>query len=188
MTSERWRDLAELFERKGPRGGFPMTAGCWCMWWRKRTGDPAKNKRNMRTIVRAGKEPGLLAYSAGEPIGWVSIAPREEFGQLFSSRVYRPHDDDAGVFSLVCFYVDRREKRQGVAGELLDAAVAHARRRGASAIEAYPHASDRRDYMGTKDLFRQAGFKRVGNAGKRTIVRLPLRSLPSEAKALTHPG
>jgi GNAT superfamily N-acetyltransferase len=171
VTSDRWADLAELFERKGPRGGTPMTAGCWCMWWRKRTGDPAKNKRNMRAIVRADKEPGLLAYSAGEPIGWVSIAPREEFGQLLSSRIYRPQDEDLDVFSLVCFYVDRRGKQQGVAAELLDAAVAHARRRGASAIEAYPHATDRRDYMGTNALFRQAGFKRVRSAGKRTIMR-----------------
>ena len=86
MTSDRWADLADLFERKGPRGGTPMTAGCWCMWWRKRTGDPGKNKRNMRGIVRADREPGLLAYEDGEPVGWVSIAPRDEFGQLLLRR------------------------------------------------------------------------------------------------------
>jgi ribosomal protein S18 acetylase RimI-like enzyme len=171
VTSDRWSDLAELFERKGPRGGTPMTAGCWCMWWRKRTGDPAKNKRNMRAIVRAGREPGLLAYSAGEPIGWVSIAPREEYGQLVGSRVYRPQDDDVGTFSIVCFYVDRRAKRQGVAAELLDAAVARAGQRGARAIEAYAHAADPRDYMGTPELFERFGFTRVREAGKRVVMR-----------------
>jgi hypothetical protein len=33
VTPERWPDLADLFTRPGPRGGTPMTAGCWCMWW-----------------------------------------------------------------------------------------------------------------------------------------------------------
>ena len=171
MTSERWAGLADLFERKGPRGGTPMTAGCWCMWWRKRTGDPAKNRRNMRGIVRARREPGLLAYEDGEPVGWVSIAPRDEFGQLLASRQYKPRDTDAGVYSLVCFYVDPRAKRQGVQSALLDAALAHAKRKGARAVEAYPHASDPRDYMGTVELFRQAGFEPVRKSGKRAIMR-----------------
>jgi len=90
VTPDRWSDFAALFERKGPRGGTPMTANCWCMWWRKRTGDGVKNKRNMRGIVSAGREPGLLAYQDGVPVGWVSIAPREEYGQLVGSRVYGP--------------------------------------------------------------------------------------------------
>jgi len=32
VTPERWDDFADLFTRKGPRGGTPMPAGCWCMW------------------------------------------------------------------------------------------------------------------------------------------------------------
>ena len=171
MTSERWGDLTDLFERKGPRGGTPMTAGCWCMWWRMRTGDGARNKRNMRGIVRGGCEPGLLAYEDGQPVGWVSIAPRDEFGQLLTSRQYKPREPEEGVYSLVCFYVDPRAKRQGVQSALLDAALAHAKRNGARAVEAYPHARDPRDYMGTVELFRQAGFKPVRESGKRAIMR-----------------
>ena len=171
MTSERWADLADLFERKGPRGGAPMTAGCWCMWWRKRTGDSSKNKRNMRGIVRADREPGLLAYDDGEPVGWVSIAPRDEFGQLLTSRQYKPRDTDEGVYALVCFYVDPRAKRQGVQSALLEAALAHAKRKGARAVEAYAHGSDPRDYMGSAELFKAAGFKQVRKSGKRAIMR-----------------
>lgn len=80
MTSERWADLTDLFERKGPRGGTPMTAGCWCMWWRKRTGDPAKHKRNMRGIVRGSRS-----------------APHDEFGRLLTSRNYEPREPEEGV-------------------------------------------------------------------------------------------
>lgn len=170
VTCERWADLAELFERKGPRGGTPMTVGCWCMWWRQRTGDGAKNKQNMRALVRDGREPGLLAYNdGGVPVGWVAVARREEYGQLLRSRAYAPRDDDTGVWSIVCFYVDPRAKRTGAVRALLEAAIDHAFANGATAIEAYPH--ERGDYMGSPRLFAEAGFKPLRIAGKRTLVR-----------------
>ena len=39
MTRERWRDLVDLFERRGARGGMRNTPayGCWCMYWRDRS-------------------------------------------------------------------------------------------------------------------------------------------------------
>jgi GNAT superfamily N-acetyltransferase len=169
VAADHWPDLVELFERKGPRGGTPMTAGCWCMWWRQRTGNRRRNKEAMRVLVAEGREPGLLAYIDSAPVGWVSVAPREEFGQLVRSRNYGPKDDDRGVWSLVCFYVDRRAKRQGVAAALLDAAVAHAFAHGASSVEAYPH--EQGDYMGSPALFEAAGFEVIRQAGKRAIVR-----------------
>jgi GNAT superfamily N-acetyltransferase len=168
-SPDRWHDLAELFQRKGPRGGTPMTAGCWCMWWRRRTGNAARNKRAMGELVRGGREPGLLAYDGGLPVGWVSVAPREEFGHLVRSRHYGPQEDEAGVWSISCFYVDPRAKRQGVATALLDAAVGHAVRRGAAAIEAYPH--ERGDHMGSPAMFAAAGFEPVRAASVRLIMR-----------------
>ena len=61
-------------------------------------------------------------------------------------------------------------KRQGVAGDLLDAAVRHAFAHGATAVEAYPHV--RGDYMGVPSMFDRLGFEAVRRAGPRTIVRL----------------
>lgn len=168
-SPDRWHDLAELFQRKGPRGGTPMTAGCWCMWWRRRTGNAARNKRAMGELVRGGREPGLLAYDGGFPVGWVSVAPREEFGHLVRSRRYGPQDEEAGVWSISCFYVDPRAKRQGVATALLAAAVGHAVGRGAAAIEAYPH--ERGDHMGSPAMFAAAGFEPVRAASVRLIMR-----------------
>ena len=146
-----------------------MPGNCWCMWWRRRTGDASKNKNAMRTIVREGREPGILAYDDGRPVGWVSVAPRQEFGQLVHSRVYGPRDELANVWSIVCFYVDPRAKKRGVARALLEAAVDHALRRGAAIVEAYPHESG--DFMGSPEWFERLGFKPVRSAGKRTIVR-----------------
>jgi GNAT superfamily N-acetyltransferase len=177
VTPDRWDDLADLFERRGPRGGFPMTAGCWCMWWRKRTGDPHQNRAAMRGIVRSGEEPGLLAYEDGRAVGWVAVAPRAEYGQLMGSRRYKPEREEADIWSVVCFYVDPRAKRKGVATALLASAAAHALERGAAAVEAYPHETG--DYMGSTKLFEQAGFSQIRRIGKRVIMRRDFSEAPA---------
>jgi GNAT superfamily N-acetyltransferase len=174
VTPERWNDMVELFERRGPRGGHRNSPawGCWCMYWRDRSiphGTP--KKRAMGTVVRAGREPGLLAYDDGSPVGWISIAPREEFDAILRSPQYRPRDDEEGVWSIVCLTIDRPARERGVARVLVDAAVEHAFGRGAFAVEAYPHVSDPKDYMGSVPLYEGAGFTRVRDANKRAIYR-----------------
>jgi ribosomal protein S18 acetylase RimI-like enzyme len=181
LGADTWPDFVELFSRRGPRGGRRNAPayGCWCMYWRDRSlkhGEP--KKRAMAKLARAGREPGLLAYAGGEPVGWVSVAPREEYTAILRSPQYRPREEGGGpaVWSIVCFVVDTESRRQGLAAELLDAAVAHASSRGASSVEVYAHVSDPRDYMGHVELFRRAGFEPVREAGKRTIMRRDLVS------------
>jgi len=169
VTPERWADFAHLFERKGPRGGTPMTAGCWCAWWRHRTGDPAKNKRNMRARVKAGDEPGLIAYQDGRAVGWVSVAPREQYGQLVRSRVYGPKEEEDGVWSIVCFYVEPPAKKQGIAAALAEAAVEHAFARGAAASRGLRARPGR--LHGRSEIYERLGFGAVRAAGKRTVMR-----------------
>jgi len=142
------------------------------MYWRDRSlehGEPKKGR--MGALVRAGREPGLLAYDDDEPVGWISIAPREEFAALLKSPQYGPRDEDDGVWSIVCFAIDRHAQRKGVATALLDAAVSHAFAHGASAVEAYPHVSNVSDYMGSVPLYEGAGFEHVRDANKRAVYR-----------------
>lgn len=174
VSPERWSDLVELFERRGPRGGYRNVPayGCWCMYWRDRSlGHGAPKKRAMGSIVRAGREPGLLAYEDGSPVGWVAVAPREDYAALLRSPQYRPSDEDEGVWSIVCFAVDRAAQNRGVAGELLDAAIEHACSRGASAVEAYAHRSKKDDYMGGLELYLGRGFRIVRETRSRAVVR-----------------
>src|SRR5437868_5626465 len=119
------------------------------MYWRDRSlAHGAPKKRAMAALARAGGEPGLLAYEDDEPIGWVSVARREEFRTLLASRHYRPLEPETGVWSIVCFLVDRYQRRRGIAAKLLAAAMKHAFARGAAAIEAYPHRANAADYIG----------------------------------------
>jgi GNAT superfamily N-acetyltransferase len=69
-------------------------------------------------------------------------------------------------------FIQRDLRGQGITRQLIAAAVAHARSRGATAIEAYPVAPDSPSYrfMGFVPTFEKAGFHSAGQAGKRRHV------------------
>jgi GNAT superfamily N-acetyltransferase len=178
-TRSRWKDLVRLF---GPNGA---DANCWCMWWRMRSAEfdratPRSKRDALRRLVTDGRAPGLLAYRDGEPVGWVSVAPRQEYGRLERSPTLK-RVDDTPVWSIVCFYVDRRHRGDGVARALLRGAVDHATRGGATAVEAYPVDPARRTYAsaeaytGVVPLFEKAGFREVARRGSRPILRRTVR-------------
>lgn len=164
VTPERWQDLETLF---GPRGAC---GGCWCMWWRlsrsqfeQQKGE--QNREALKELVDAGRVPGLLAYVDGQPIGWCSVAPREEFPVLERSRTLK-RVDDLPVWSIVCFFVAKPYRRQGLTVHLIKAAVDYARERGATIVEGYPVEPKAAmpaafAYTGLASAFRQAGFVEV---------------------------
>ena len=142
---------------------------------------PASNRGNrgakkaaLERRAREGVPVGILGYLDGEPVAWCSIAPRE----TYRAGLCRPSGDEPdGVWSIACFYVPRRLRRRGIARRLLDAAVDHARSRGATVVEAYPVDPDSPSYrfMGFVPLFEDAGFREVGTAGsRRHVMRLRL--------------
>ena len=177
LTADRWPDLERLF---GPQGAY---GGCWCMWWRLSGRDfegASSNDRRALLQARSHQEPppGLLAYDAdGNPIGWIAVAPREEFGRLQRSPKLKPVDAEP-VWSINCFYVDRQSRRDGVATALLAAAIEHAARYGADLVEGYPidpaqPTNDDDLFTGSLGLFLAAGFSEVARRGGRPIVRRP---------------
>ena len=179
-TPDRWEDLARLF---GPRGAC---AGCWCMWWRRsaaewRRGRGAGNERALRRLVASGEAPGLIAYAGREPVGWIAVAPREEYPRLASSRTLKPLDDTP-VWSITCFFVAKGYRGRGVSGKLIRGAVAHARGRGARMIEGYPVVSkagkmpDAFAWTGLPSAFARAGFAEAARPSpSRRIMRKALR-------------
>lgn len=173
-TTERWDDLVELFTRRGPRGGGgPGDAGCWCMWWRARSRDPDTNRAGLQALVRSDTKPGLLAYERDRPVGWISVAPRDSYGQLMRSRVYAPRKAEAGIWAIACIYVPPADRRRGCTQLLLEEAIEYAFAQGASALEAYPASPGKRpDYMGLFSKYLELGFNPIGEASTRTVMRL----------------
>jgi GNAT superfamily N-acetyltransferase len=156
------------------------------MWWRlSRTefsqNHYAGNKRAIKKIIRAGQEPGILAYANGKPIGWCAIGQRESYPSLERSNVLQ-RVDDSPVWSVTCFYVARGHRRQGLAGHLLKAAIRFARQRGAKVIEGYPIDSggEKKNtvsvFTGLSSTFAEAGFVEVERrAPTRPIMRYFLK-------------
>jgi GNAT superfamily N-acetyltransferase len=175
LTPDRWGDVLHLF---GDNGAY---ANCWCMWWRTTSAEfsdgirdrGAGNRAAFETLVKGDERPGLLAYVDGTPAGWVSVAPREQFGRLQRSPKLRPVDAEP-VWSITCFFVARSHRGGGVGRALLDAAVEHAAARGAGAVEGYPVVSPvgaPAAFTGTVSMFADAGFAEIARRGGRPIMR-----------------
>jgi hypothetical protein len=149
---------------------------CWCMVWRRTTQEshrhkPADRKAQMLKRIRAGTPVGLIAHDNGAPAGWVSIAPRETHRNLGGP----PAAPGENIWSIVCFFVPRKRRGQRTVRALIKGAIAHAKTKGATIVEAYPvdRAAPSYRYMGFTDVFAEAGFTDYGMAGtRRHVMRL----------------
>jgi GNAT superfamily N-acetyltransferase len=173
-----WPDLEELFGSNGACGG------CWCMNWKLRgkAYEEAKGyetRQMHKSIVDAGVVTGLLAYWHGEVAGWVAVEPRSAYEKLAHSRVLKPVDDKE-VWSITCFYVAKKFRRNGIAVELIKAAVQHVSRMGGKIVEGYPVDAPKNSpapfiFTGTTSAFQQANFKEVArHAPTRPIFRFEI--------------
>lgn len=180
LTIARWSDLETIFEARG----CSVARGCWCMYYR-RSGEPPPaggrtraqaNKADFKALVASGAMTGVIGYRDGVPVGWLSFGPRGDFAKLVRSPVMKAVDAQP-VWSVICFVVPAAHRRQGVARELLDGAIAHARRLGVT-LEAYPvdkaeRSDDETLWFGAKTMFDAAGFEEVARRKPtRPVVRL----------------
>lgn len=122
---------------------------------------------------------GLVAYLAGEPVGWCAVEPRSRYDGLV--RVFkvpwqgRAEDKaDDSVWAVTCLFTRAGFRRRGVSRSLARAAVGFARDRGARAVEGYPMittgAIAEELHVGTVDTFAAAGLREVGRPTPRRVV------------------
>ncbi|MCA1587925.1 MAG: GNAT family N-acetyltransferase, partial [Chloroflexi bacterium] len=143
-----WADIQAVF---GTRGASSV---CWCQRYKLAPREafsrfPAEERAaRLRAQTNAARPQapatsGLVAYLEGQPVGWGAVEPRPAYGGLL--RVYRTpwegRDEnraDESVWAVTCLLVRAGFRGRGIAYALARAAVEHARRRGARALEAYP--------------------------------------------------
>jgi GNAT superfamily N-acetyltransferase len=160
VTADRRADLAHFSEAHG------KFRYCSCMRWRLTSAEYRQSTQDSRIATLDGLAAddipvGVLAYLDGAPVGWVAVAPRASLGALERFKALARVDDQP-VWSVSCFFLDRRTRRQGARLGLLNAAVEYAISQGAKIIEGYPVEPGKLyGYMGAPADFRAAGFTDV---------------------------
>lgn len=167
IDTETWPDFEALMESKG------SPHNCWCTAWivvdkENQRAEKSEKKASIKKRIKNGIPVGLLAYLNDEPIGWCAVAPRETYRTLGGD------ETKENVWSIVCFFIKRDYRRQGLSKIFLNEAMNFAKKHGAEYIEGYPVAQDSPSYrfMGFKPTFEKADFKFIKNAGARRNVML----------------
>jgi len=98
----------------------------------------------------------------------VQVTPRAHVPRWNTDRtVSRPLDgddpSDPGLWAISCFFIQSRQRGQGLSHALVEAAVAHARDNGARLVEACPMQRARQSksiglFVGSVSVFAKAGF------------------------------
>lgn len=176
VTKDRWSDFEMLFGERGACGG------CWCMFWRlpRKEFESQKGEGNrlaMKALIQSGEIPGILAFSEDKPVAWCSVAPRDRFPALGRSRILKPLDE-LPVWSISCFFVEKKYRRKGLSTQMIKAAVDYVKKNGGSVVEAYP-VEPKKDKMpdafawtGLASAFVKAGFKECARRSEtRPVMR-----------------
>uniref|UniRef100_A0A2A4Z1P9 GNAT family N-acetyltransferase n=1 Tax=OCS116 cluster bacterium TaxID=2030921 RepID=A0A2A4Z1P9_9PROT len=162
-----WPDFEALMESKG------APHNCWCTAWlnvetQNKKAEKSEKKASMKQRIDSGTPVGLLAYANGKPIGWCAVAPRQSYKPLGGDETKQQ------VWSIVCFFIKRDFRGQGLSKLFIAQAIDFASRHGAKYVEAYPVAKTSPSYrfMGFIPTFEKAKFEFVKNAGTRRHVML----------------
>ncbi|PJA99352.1 MAG: GNAT family N-acetyltransferase [Ignavibacteriales bacterium CG_4_9_14_3_um_filter_30_11] len=177
LSKDNWKKFVHLFGAKGACGN------CWCMSFRLKKQDFEEGKENdgnksaMKKLVWSNKPTGMLGFYDEQAIAWCAFAPRENFLKIENSRVHK-RIDNKPVWSISCFFIDKKFRRQGVSVEFLKAIIKYAQKKKIKIIEAYPtiptqeKLPDAFAWIGLYKSFEREGFEIVDRTSKsRPMVR-----------------
>ena len=177
LNQANWAQFVQLFGERGACGN------CWCMYYRLTKADFNEgkaengNKEAMQELVSNNRPTGILGFYEGQAIAWCAFAPREDFIKLKKSRVHKRIDNEP-VWSIPCFFVDKKFRGQGISVELIRAVINYARENDIRIIEAYPtiptteRLPDSFAWIGLYKSFERAGFEIVDRTSRnRPMVR-----------------
>jgi len=120
-------------------------------------------------LIRNNILKGYLAYKEGRVIAFCNVNDIENYSKL-SNLPKR----DAKILAIVCFIVQKEERRKGFAGQILKKIIEDAKLKGFDEIEAYPgkegESSEYSNFHGPRDLYIKMGFSE-DRVGRSSVVR-----------------
>jgi GNAT superfamily N-acetyltransferase len=179
LTSANWKVFETLMGEKGGCGN------CWCMYFRLtyknfQENKPDGNKKLMKQLVNKGLPQGLIASLNKEPVGWIAMAPREDYMRIENSRSFK-RIDDKPVWSITCFFIKKEFRHNGLSRQLIKGALDFAKKEKIKILEAYPAIPYAPKvphpflWVGVLSSFIKNGFSIVRqNIKSRALVRIEL--------------
>jgi GNAT superfamily N-acetyltransferase len=171
LDPQTWPDFAALAERSNGVWG-----GCWCMAFhpegvgRGRTAEGNRAAKEMR--VREGRAHAALVFDGTECLGWCQFGSPAELPGIKLQKIYGAGDEPTADWRITCFFIDKSERRRGIAAAALAGALDLIAGLGGGVVESFPeHAEARRVspsflYNGELRMFERLGFARVRPLGR----------------------
>jgi GNAT superfamily N-acetyltransferase len=172
LDASTWDAFAELVERNNGIYG-----GCWCAGnhteWRRGAGD---NRELKERLVRTGRAHAALVFDGeGLAQGWCQYGSPDEL-RIKHVREYMKEPPPRARWRIACIFVDKRQRRQGIARAALEGALAQIAAAGGGLVEAVSETTVGREAQGrflftaTVELFEQHGFMRGRQVGKHAWI------------------
>jgi hypothetical protein len=177
LSASTWPDFEALFAKHNGVWG-----GCWCMFYHTKgeflvKGHGPENKKAKKALVKKRQTHGIIVYSGETPVGWVQYGPKPELPRLDARKSYQSlslNDEGKRLWRITCFFVDRNNRRKGISGFGLNAALASIKKKGGGIVEAYPLTKPAKGaslmWSGTVGMFEDAGFDMASQLGKSSAV------------------
>ncbi|HTL41727.1 MAG TPA: GNAT family N-acetyltransferase [Pseudolysinimonas sp.] len=174
-TYPAWLALAE--KHNGVWGG------CYCSYFHGDTEQTVKRDHDgpeyMRRLVDEGVAHAALVFDGDQAIAWCKYGSPAELPNIYHRKQYDAGEEHPAPWRITCFFVDRDQRRSGVAMEALNGALALIAEAGGGEVVSFPNelepgkrTSSSFLHNVTRTMFEQAGFTFERHIGKsKTVMR-----------------
>ncbi|MBM7784438.1 GNAT family N-acetyltransferase [Tenggerimyces flavus] len=173
LDASTWDAFAELVERNGG-----VMGGCWCQNNHRQPGldSPEAKRAAKQERVRTDRAHAALVFDAdGLAQGWAQYGSPEELPGMTHRHAYEQDPPPRADWRIICVFVDKKHRRQGIARAAVEGAVELIAAAGGGRIEAISQATAGRGrapflFSATVEVFEQNGFERVRQVGKHSWI------------------
>ena len=152
--------------------------GCWCVSYHLKRAEESKwsgrHRELKQRLVQANQTHAALVYHEKDVVGWCQFGPPAELPARMSG--YERLSLALPDWRIPCFFVDRDQRKQGVAEAALAGALLIIAAKGGGTVDGYPIATKGKPYGssflwgGTETMFSKAGFRVLGHLGTSKLI------------------